>query len=93
MSAVAEQHGGHQHEPVDVTLTITDADGNSTTTEKEIPDGPTPVRELKEELGVPETESLFLIREGKRPKLLADHEEHNVKAGDHYDVVSKGGAS
>lgn len=93
MSAVAEQHGGHQHDLVGVTLTITDEDGNPTTIEKEIHEGPTPVPELKAELGVPETESLFLIRDGKRPKLLADHEDHNVKAGDHYDVVSKGGAS
>lgn len=90
MHAVAQQH---RHELVDVILTITDEDGNSTTTHKEIPEGPTRVPELKEELGVPETESLFLIRDGKRPKLLADHEEHNVKEGDHYEVVSKGGAS
>ena len=93
MNAVAEQHGGPQHELVAVTLTITDEAGNSTITEKEILEGPTPVPQLKQELGVPETESLFLIREGKRPKLLADHEKHNVKQGDHYEVVSKGGAS
>ncbi len=87
--AAAEKH----HQPVAVTLTITDPDGNTTTEEKTIPDGPTPVPTLKQELGVPETESLFLVRDGKRDKLLVDHEEHNVMAGDHYEVVGKGGVS
>lgn len=93
MNAVAKQHEGHEHELVDVTLTITDEEGNSTTTEKEIPEGSTPVPTLKAELGVPETESLFLLREGKPRKLLADHERHNVEEGDHFEVVGKGGAS
>ena len=78
---------------VEVTLTVTDDDGNTTTTEKEIPAGSTPVPALKQELGVPAADSLFLVREGKKPKLFADHESHDVKAGDHYDAVGKGGAS
>lgn len=93
--ATAEDHQEHEKhgEPVEVKLTITDDQGNSTTSEKEIPSGPTEVTALKQELGVPETESLFLVREGKKPKLLADHEKHNVKEGDHFEVVGKGGAS
>jgi hypothetical protein len=86
----AEKH--LHHEVVEVTLTITDTDGNTTTQTKAIPDGPTPVPRLKQELGVSETDSLFLVKNGK-PKMLADHETHNVKEGDQYEVVSKGGVS
>ena len=78
---------------VEVTLTVTGPDGNTTTTEKEIPAGETPVLTLKQELGVPATESLFLVNKDGKRKLLADHEHHNVKAGDHFEVVGKGGVS
>jgi hypothetical protein len=89
--AEPEQHA--HAETVEVTLSITDEQGNTTTTEREIPAGPTPVPTLKDELGIPETESLFLARKDKPKKLLADHAQHNVKQGDHYEVVGKGGAS
>lgn len=91
-----EQHPTEEKphpELVEVTLTITDEQGDTTTQTKEIPVGPTPVTTLKQELGVPDTETLFLLREGHKPKVLADHETHDVKAGDHYEVISKGGAS
>jgi hypothetical protein len=91
MTAAPEKHP--HDEPVEVTLTVTDDDGNTTTTEKEIPEGPTPVPTLKQELGVPDADSLFLLKDGKKPKPLVDHESHNVKAGDHFDAVGKGGAS
>jgi hypothetical protein len=77
---------------VQVTVTITDASGTTTTQEKEIPSGPTDVPVLKMELGVAEADSLFFVRE-KKKQLLADHEQHNVKEGDHFEVVSKGGVS
>lgn len=79
-------------EQVTVTITIDDPEGGPTIEERSIPSGPTPVPTLKEELGVPAEESLFLVRHGKR-KLLADHEHHNVKAGDHFEYVGKGGVS
>jgi hypothetical protein len=87
-TATAGEHGEH----VEVTTTITDPDGGSTTAEKTIPGGPTPVPTVKQELGVAEADSLFIAKDGKK-KLLPDHEEHNVKAGDHYEVVGKGGVS
>jgi hypothetical protein len=83
-----EQH----HELVAVTIAITDTNGNTVTTTKEIPKGPTEVTALKQELGVAEADSLFIVKEGKR-KLLADHTKHNVKDDDHYEVVGKGGVS
>jgi hypothetical protein len=79
-------------ELVTVTVTIDDPDDGSVTEDRSIESGPTPVPILKEELGVPAEESLFLDRDGKR-KLLADHERHNVKAGDHFEYVGKGGVS
>jgi hypothetical protein len=81
-----------KHEAVTVTVTIDDPEGGSTNEDISIPSGSTPVTTLKQELGVPAEESLFLVREGKR-QLLADHEHHNVKAGDHYEYVGKGGVS
>lgn len=79
-------------EQVTVTITIDDPEGGSTTEDRSIPSGSTPVSTLKQELGVPAEESLFLVRDGKR-KLLADHEHHNVRAGDHFEYVGKGGVS
>jgi hypothetical protein len=86
--ATTEQH----HELVEVTITITDADGNTSTQTKEIPEGATEVATLKQELGVAEADSLFLLKDGKR-RLLADHTKHNVKADDHFEVIGKGGVS
>jgi hypothetical protein len=81
-----------KHKLVTVTVTITDADGNTTTEEKSIPGGPTEVPTLKQELGVAAEDSLWFVKHGKK-KLLVDHESHNVKADDHFEVVSKGGVS
>ena len=81
-----------KHRLVEVTITITDADANTKTEQKTIPEGPTPVPTLKQELGVDAADSLFIVKNKKR-KLLADHEKHNVKARDHYEVISKGGVS
>ena len=91
MAAVPEKHPHDQL--VEVTLTITDDSGNTTTTEKEIPEGETPVPTLKQELGVAETDSLFLLKKNGKRELLADHKHHNVKAGDRFEVVGKGGVS
>ena len=76
-----------------VTLGITTEDGQTQTVEREIPSGPTKVPELKEELGVPEDCSLWVIEKSGKKKLLADHETHHVKAGDHYEALVKGGVS
>lgn len=91
MAAVPEKNSDEQL--VEVTLTVTDESGNTTTTGKEIPEGETPVPTLKQELGVAETDSLFLLKKDGKRKLLADHEHHNVKEGDSFEVVGKGGVS
>ena len=81
-----------KHQLVTVTVTITDADGNTTTKELSIPGRPTDVPALKHELGIADEDSLWFVKAGKK-KLLADHEKHNVKEHDHFEVVSKGGVS
>jgi hypothetical protein len=80
------------HELVEVTITITDAQGNTSTHTKEIPEGSTDVITLKQQLGVAAADSLFVVKDGKR-KLLADHTKHNVKEDEHFEVIGKGGVS
>ncbi len=82
-----------QHHIVTVTLGITTEDGQTETVEKEIRSGTTKVPELKDELGVPEDSSLWVIEKNGKKKLLGDHETHDAKAGDHYEALVKGGVS
>lgn len=78
---------------VEVTITITDTKGNTTTETRSIPAGPTKVVQLKAELAVPEEDSLWIIsKEGKHHQ-LGDHEVHDVKEGDRYEALPRGGVS
>jgi streptogramin lyase len=80
-------------ELVTVTIGVTDPNtGDSQTVEATIPGGPTPVPELKATLQIAPDSSLWVIKNGRK-KVLADHEKHNVKAGDHFEAISKGGIS
>lgn len=78
---------------VAVTLIVDDPDGGTQTIELEIPSGPTKVPELKAELGVPAEASLWVVRPSGKPVQLVDHATHNVKAGDRFETVVKGGVS
>lgn len=79
---------------VDVTDTVTDEEtGESQTNTLEIPGGPTPVPELKNELGIDGASALWVVEKNGKKKALADHETHNVKEGDHYEAIVKGGVS
>jgi len=60
---------------------------------KEIPKGKIEVGALKTELGVPPEDSLWVVRANGKIVQLADHEEHNVKQGDRFEVVGRGGVS
>jgi hypothetical protein len=89
----AREHDGRDRPPVKVTITITDPEGASETREVSIPSGPRKVPELKSELGVPPEASLWVLRGNDKPKQLVDHATHNVKAGDRFETVVKGGVS
>jgi hypothetical protein len=78
---------------VTVTLGVTDEQGNTQTVDKAIDAGPTRVTELKAELGVPEDSSLWVIGRDGRKRVLADHESYDVRAGDHFEALVKGGVS
>lgn len=91
-STLTEFHGKHPA-PVAVTLIVDDPEGETETHEETIPSGPTKVPELKAELGVPPEASLWLVRQHGKPKQLVDHESHDVKAGDRFETVVKGGIS
>jgi hypothetical protein len=78
---------------VTVTLVLTDPDGNTQTEDKNIADGPTKTTELKTELGVPEETALWVIDKAGKKKQLGDHESHDVKAGDRFEALVRGGIS
>jgi len=82
-----------QTELVTVTVVLSDQQGHTQTDDKEIPQGPTKVTELKSELGVPAESALWLISKTEKKKQLGDHETHNVKAGDRYEALVRGGIS
>jgi hypothetical protein len=78
---------------VTVTLGITTEDGQTQTVTKTINGGPTRVPTLKSELGVPEDSSLWVIDKAGKKRVLADHETYDVKQGDHFEALVKGGVS
>lgn len=82
-----------QTELVTVTLVLSDPQGNTQIEDKSIAAGPTNVTELKGELGVPPESALWLISKTEKKKQLGDHETHNVKAGDRYEALVRGGIS
>lgn len=83
----------HERAHVSVTLVVTDPEGETQTLEFTIPSGPTKVPELKAELQVPPEASLWVVRAGGKPTQLVDHATHNVKAGDRFETVVRGGVS
>ncbi len=82
-----------KHPLVEVTLEVTDEEGETQTTTKELPRGETPVATLEQELGITDVQQLWLIRKGHKPRPLAKHEKVDVKAGDHYEALVKGAIS
>jgi hypothetical protein len=79
---------------VEVTLVVDDEQtGESKSEMKEVPKGETTVTALKEELGVPAELALWVIRKDGKRKQLADHQSHEVKAGDTFMVITRGGIS
>jgi hypothetical protein len=88
-AATAQPHD----ELVTVTMTVTDENGNTQTADKTIPGGATKVTDLKDELGVPAESALWVIQKSGKKKQLGDHETHNVKDGDRYEAIVKGGVS
>lgn len=84
--------GKHQR-LVEVSLTTTDENGTTKVESKSIPGGPTEVLHLKAELGVPPETALWVVRKNGKKSQLADHESHNVKEGDRYEALVRGGVS
>ena len=78
---------------VEVSLTVTDENGSTQVVEDTVDGGPTPVQELKAELGVPVESALWVVQRNGKKKQLADHETHNVKAGDRFEALVRGGVS
>lgn len=94
-AAAKSAHGAqsaHSAE-VHVTLTVTDENGATQVEEKTIDGGPTPVPDLKSELGVPVESALWVVQRNGKKKQLGDHEKHNVKEGDRYEALVRGGVS
>jgi hypothetical protein len=62
------------------------------TEEKRVPAGPTLVSVLKEELGVPQADVLWMIK-GQTRRPLGDQETIDVESGQHYEAIGGGGVS
>jgi sulfur carrier protein ThiS len=89
-----ENEPGHaRRQPVEVSLEITNEEGESETSTLTIDSGPTAVTVLKDELGIAEDASLWVIEKNGKKKPLGDHETHNVKEGDRYQALVRGGVS
>jgi hypothetical protein len=82
-----------RHRRVEVSLEITNEEGESETSTLVIESGPTKVTELKSELGIAEDASLWVIKKDGKKKPLGDHEKHDVKQGDRYQALVRGGVS
>lgn len=82
----------HRH-LVEVSLETTNEDGDTQTTTFTIESGPTKVTALKTELGIAEADPLWVIKKDGKRKQLGDHETHDVKEGDRYQALVKGGVS
>jgi uncharacterized protein YabN with tetrapyrrole methylase and pyrophosphatase domain len=79
---------------VSVSVFLTNENtGETETRGVEILGGPTIVTELKERLGIDPASSLWVIDKHNKKKQLADHERHNVKEGDRYEGIARGGVS
>jgi hypothetical protein len=89
---VPEAEEAHRH-LVEVSLEITNEEGESQTTTLKIEAGPTKVTVLKSELGIAEEASLWVIEKNGKKKPLGDHETHDVKEGDRFQALVRGGVS
>ena len=83
----------HEDQVVDVTINITDENGNTQTVSRTIPSGPTKVTTLKEELGVPAQDALWVVDKHGKKHPVADHATHVVRDGDQYEAIVRGGVS
>ena len=82
-----------KHRLVDVTLEVTDEEGETQKRHVELPSGETPVTTLEAELGITDVQQLWLIRKDHKPRPLAKHEKVDVKDGDRYEALVKGAIS
>lgn len=93
MEAAPKPNAKAQESLVSVTLTLTDPDGNTQTETKALPGGATDVTTLKAELGVPAESALWVIEKSGKKRQLGDHERDNVKQGDRFEALVRGGIS
>lgn len=88
-----EVHEDHRHEVTVFVTLIDDETGESHEEDKQVESGETGVVRIKEELGVPEASGLWVQKGDGRSHQLADHVTHDVREGEHFDVIVRGGVS
>jgi len=91
-AAAPDTDEAHRH-LVEVSLEVTNEEGESKTTTLTIESGPTKVTVLKTELRIAEEASLWVIQKSGKKKPLGDHETHDVKKDDRYQALVRGGVS
>jgi hypothetical protein len=90
--ADGEIHDDRREVTVFVTM-VDDATGESHEEDKQVESGETKVERIKDEVGVPAASGLWVLRGDGRSHQLADHVDYDVREGDHFEVIVRGGVS
>jgi hypothetical protein len=90
--ADGEMHEDRHEVTVFVTV-VDDATNESHEQDRQIESGATKVELIKEELGVPAASALWVLGGDGRSHQLADHSDYDVREGDRFDVIVRGGVS
>lgn len=87
-----EMHEDRREVTVFVTV-VDEATNESHEQDQQIESGASKVEVIKEELGVPAASALWVLGGDGRSHQLADHRDHDVREGDHFEVIVRGGIS
>jgi hypothetical protein len=91
--AADEVHEDHRHEVTVFVTVLNDETGESHEEDNQVESGETKVVRIKAELGVLEASALWVQKGDGRSHQLADHVTYDVREGDHFDVIVRGGVS
>jgi hypothetical protein len=86
-------HEDHTRQVTVFVNLLDEESGDSREVDKQVESGETKVTRIKEELGVAEASALWVQKSDGRSDPLADHVSYDVREGDHFEVIFRGGVS